>query len=281
MNISIVIPVYNEADRIGACLRAIANQISMPHEVIVVDNNSTDKTVQIAKSFPFVTVVSEKHQGVVYARSRGFDLATGDIIGRLDADSLIPPDWTEVVDKIFTDDSQLTAVTGKVKYYGLAMSYLLDGFDLWARRRMARLLGREVALQGSNMALRRKDWLEVKKSVCHEAKLHEDFDLAIHLSRASKKVVFDENLTASIDCRRLDCTWFDFCYYAWLSPKTYFKHDLKSGRHMLPIVIIVILFYFPFKIMQKGWNEDSQHFSWKRVLVSQPKVRVNPATFVD
>ena len=49
--ISIVIPAYNEEKRIEACLKNIVTQIEKPFEVIVVDNNCTDKTAEIAREF--------------------------------------------------------------------------------------------------------------------------------------------------------------------------------------------------------------------------------------
>nr|MDQ2973765.1 glycosyltransferase [bacterium] len=67
MTLSLVIPVYNEEYNIKRCLTAIAGQTIMPDEVIVVDNNCVDKTIEIAKSFGFVTVVKEPKQGRTYA----------------------------------------------------------------------------------------------------------------------------------------------------------------------------------------------------------------------
>jgi len=95
--ISIVIPVYNEESQLAACRDAISQQKESPFEVIVVDNNSTDSTVRVALSFPFVTLIREPRQGVMHARTTGFDAARGDIIGRIDADTILPPDWTESV----------------------------------------------------------------------------------------------------------------------------------------------------------------------------------------
>src|SRR5665213_891128 len=235
LTVSIVIPVYHEAEHLGSCLEAIARQTVTPDEVIVVDNNSSDRTAAIAQFYPFVTVLRERRQGVVHARNRGFNAASGDIIGRIDADSLLPPDWTATVQQIFSADAHLAAVTGSVCYYGLALSWLLDTFDLRIRRRMARLLGREVALQGANMALRRSAWLKVRSQVCQKRGMHEDYDLAIHLNGNGQKVMFEEGLSVAIDCRRLESNWQEFCTYAWLSPKTYAQHGLKSQRHMYPV----------------------------------------------
>lgn len=281
MNISIVIPVYNEAEHLGACLEAIARQTVAPHEVIVVDNNSTDATVAVAERYPFVTVLRESRQGVVYARDCGFNAARGDIIGRIDADSLIAPDWVASVRQLFSSDPALVATSGKVTYYGLAMTPLLDVVDLRIRRRMARLLGREVALQGANMAVRRMTWQQITARLCRQRGQHEDFDLAIHLAAEGHKVTFDERLVAAIDCRRLESTWADYCRYAWLSPGTYAQHGLISQRHMYPVVALAIAGYLPLKLLHRGFNLKTARFTWRQVFIGPTVVRVNPATFVD
>jgi glycosyltransferase involved in cell wall biosynthesis len=280
MNVSIVIPVYNEAERLGACLDAIFSQTVKPYEVIVVDNNSTDGTMAVAQSYPKVCVLHEPRQGVVYARDRGFDVAEGEIIGRLDADSIVTPDWVESLQAIFAE-SEVAATSGRVRYYGLAWAEAIDRVDLRVRRRMARLLGREVALQGANMAIRRSAWQAVRHQLCRTAGLHEDYDVAIHLTRLGKLVTFDERLVAAIDCRQVEANLWSFISYVWLSPKTYSLHRLQSRRHMYPIVGLVLLCYLPLKLLHRGYDDASAGFSWRQLLVDAPIARVNPATFVD
>ena len=85
LTLSLIVPVYNEETYLDACLSAIANQTIPPDEVIVVDNGSTDKTRQIAKQYRFIKIVQESRKGVLYARNKGFVLARGDIIARIDA----------------------------------------------------------------------------------------------------------------------------------------------------------------------------------------------------
>src|SRR5688572_18255306 len=115
-SVSIVIPAFNEESHLRECLESIARQTVQPFEVIVVDNNSTDATAIIAGSFPFATLITEKRQGVMYARDCGFDAACGEIIGRLDADSVIAANWVETVQKLFAADQDLSAATGTVQY---------------------------------------------------------------------------------------------------------------------------------------------------------------------
>ena len=90
LTLSIVIPAYNEENYLRACLDSIAAQTVMPDKVIVVDNNSTDKTVALARSYDFVTLVHERQQHQSFAQATGFNLASSDIIGRIDADSILP-----------------------------------------------------------------------------------------------------------------------------------------------------------------------------------------------
>jgi glycosyltransferase involved in cell wall biosynthesis len=263
-----VIPVYNEAERIGLCLETIASQSVAPREVIVVDNNSTDSTAKVAAKFPFVRVITAKRQGVVHARNRGFNAARGDIIGRIDADTRLPADWVETVQTIFADDS-LDAVSGAISYHDLPLRSLAGAVDLSLRRRAARMMGDEVFLQGANMAIRRSAWALVKRQLCAHGGLHEDFDLAIHLSEAGRIVRFDDRLTASISARCLDDTIADFWTYVLLSPGTYAQHNVRSGRYMYPIVVLALLFHLPLRALYRSTNSLSDYR------------RVNPATFVD
>src|SRR5690606_25259887 len=97
LTIGLVIPAYNESETIEACLTAALQQSHPFDEIIVVDNNSTDDTVERVRNFPGVRVITEQKQGVTYARDTGFDIITTDVIGRIDADSLLDPDWAEQV----------------------------------------------------------------------------------------------------------------------------------------------------------------------------------------
>lgn len=113
--ISIVVPSYNEEKYLSNCLKTIAHQKSPKdrYEVIVVDNNSTDGTFQIAKEFG-AKVVLEKRQGYVFALKRGMDEAKGDIIAVTDADTKVSSNWLSVIEKVFKDPN-IVAITGRVK----------------------------------------------------------------------------------------------------------------------------------------------------------------------
>ena len=96
LTLSIIIPAYNEERHLPDCLDAIAKQTVAPYEVIVVNNNSTDRTLEIAEEYDFVKVVKQKEQGLIASRNYGFDKASGELIARLDADSIIDRNWVKV-----------------------------------------------------------------------------------------------------------------------------------------------------------------------------------------
>ena len=113
LNVSIVIPAWNEQERINDCLLNATRQTVMPHEVIVVDNRSTDSTVAVVEQFmkdhpeaPVKLLHQDDEQGLIPTRDYGLNHATGDILGRFDADCIVSAqDWVEVVSGIFTEVS--------------------------------------------------------------------------------------------------------------------------------------------------------------------------------
>jgi hypothetical protein len=130
------------------------------------------------------------------------------------------------------------------------------------------------------MAIRKADWNAVKTSLCHSGGMHEDFDLAIHLTRKDKLVVFDESLVASLSYRRSESNWREFASYVMLAPQTYALHGLKSRKHMYPVCALVLTCYWPLKIMHRGYDQAAGQFNWRNMFIPEAD-RVNPATFVD
>ena len=82
MSISIVIPAYNEAKRIGD---VIISAISYSDDILVIDDGSTDTTALVAENAG-ARVLSNNHSGYIAAIKRGFQEAQGDIIVTMDAD---------------------------------------------------------------------------------------------------------------------------------------------------------------------------------------------------
>jgi glycosyltransferase involved in cell wall biosynthesis len=280
MKVSIVIPVYNEAVHLAACLGAIARQTVQPYEVIVVDNNSTDGSAAVAGAYDFVTVLREPKQGVVHARNRGFDAASGAIIGRIDADSVLPTDWVASVQQVFADPD-VDAVSGVALYYNVALAPLFNAIDLFFRRRLSWQLKDRVYLWGANMALRRSAWQRVKPALCNRGGMHEDYDVAIHLQERGGMVVFDERLQAQVSSRRIDVGYLSFMRYVWVSPQTYSQHSIRSRWHMYWLVLICAVGYLPARVLHRGYDPLQDRFSWTQLMSAKPAIaRVDPTVNV-
>ncbi len=278
--ISLVIPVFNEADQLVACLSSVMAQRRPFDEIIVVDNNSTDDSIAIAKGFPGVTVIHEARQGVVYARERGFNTATGDIIARIDGDTRLPHDWTQELLQVF-DDKSLAATSGKIAYYNMAGHELVDFADVVVRRFLRRVLGSQMFMQAANMAMRRDVWQAVRPYVCRRGGVHEDFDLSLHVQQLGYRVTFDERLRAGIDLRQLGGGFSTFANYFWHCPKTYMQHKAWRGIFIYPIILIVIVSFPILKLLHRGYDAHKRRFSMRKLLQGNSSIRVNPATYVD
>jgi len=199
MKISVVIPVFNEEKYIDTCLSSIFNQTVLPDEIIVVDNNSTDNTTEIAKKFA-VKIIPEGRQGMTYARNTGFDKATGDIIARTDADSIVPHDWIERIKNDFTKHD-IEALTGLATYDSFFTHILNVSVYL---KIMSLLQKGKSTLIGPNMSITKNFWNKIRTRVCSDnTQVHEDIDLGIHILKEGGKIYCDNKLIVSISSRRI------------------------------------------------------------------------------
>ncbi len=111
MRFSIVVPAYNSAATIESTLRSAIAQTLPPHELIVVDDGSTDDTATTAERVgPPVRVIRQRNGGTAAARNCGIREATGDVVAFLDADDLYEPERLAQIAAAFARDPSLDAV---------------------------------------------------------------------------------------------------------------------------------------------------------------------------
>lgn len=116
--LSIVICTYNRAFILPDCLESLVSQHTQetPFELIVVDNNSSDHTRQLVKSYqttyPFIKYVIEPKQGLSFARNTGFRVATGKWIGYIDDDAKARMDLISIVFDIIQNNKEFDAFGG-------------------------------------------------------------------------------------------------------------------------------------------------------------------------
>lgn len=276
LTLSIVIPVYNEESQIKSCLESIKCQTVLPDEVIVIDNNSSDDTVKIAEQYSFVRVVKETKQGVLYARTKGFDSASTDIVGRIDAETHLKKDWVEQVKTIFLDE-EVSAVSGPVTYHDAPFRK----FALFADKNIRKAtwhIGQKddaVFLFGSNMAMRKKAWNKVKSKLCNRMDIHEDIDLAIHIHQIGLKIIFDKHLDAMTSSRRMQDSTPDFYKYLKVYKETYLYHGIQSPAVAFAFYVVLSA-KFGVNLLQRAFDPESQQFSIKRFIKGDFETRQSP-----
>jgi glycosyltransferase involved in cell wall biosynthesis len=97
--VSVVIPLYNKEPHVKRALRSVLNQTIQDFEIIVVDDGSTDKSLQKVKSFsdPRIRLITQENSGVSIARNKGIEEANFKLIAFLDADDEWMPDYLETI----------------------------------------------------------------------------------------------------------------------------------------------------------------------------------------
>ncbi len=271
LTLSVIIPTYNEEDYIAACLDAIAAQTEMPDEVIVVDNNSSDSTVKIAKQYSFVTVLKESEQGVRFARNTGFNRVKNDLIGRIDADTRLSADWCKRARELFAKNQTIAAATGPCSYYDMPLQRVGLSLDN-AVRRTVFMLGDMPVLYGSNMVLRTTAWHAIRGDVCMGGEIYEDYDISIHLADNDLTTLYDQRLICGVSARRLDDDPRSFARNMRLHTHTYAVHGLTSklGRAGQ---IVYLAVYPPMKVLRKLYSPEERRLSLKKALKEKTTAR--------
>lgn len=202
MRIAVVIPVRNDAEALARCLTALGSQTRRADEVVVVDSGSADASAEIAARHG-ARVLRVSVAGIPGATAAGFDAADGDLLARLDADTLASPGWLERVEARFTADPSLEALSGAATFYGgsplvrfLGRLSLTVGYF----RLIAGVLG-HAPLYGSNFAIRADLWQRMRSTVHRgRADVHDDLDLSLHLPPGTR-VQYNPRLAVSVSTR--------------------------------------------------------------------------------
>lgn len=117
MTISVIVCAHNEEAFLGSCLHSLLAQTRPPDEIVVVNNDSTDRTGEIARSIKGVVVVDEPRRGLVIARERGRSVARSDLLVFVDADCRAPLAWLSRIERRFVRSGALVALSGTYRFY--------------------------------------------------------------------------------------------------------------------------------------------------------------------
>ena len=279
LSLSVVVPAFDEEECIGACLDLLCTQLDCITEIIVVDNNSADGTRDIvrrrAADHPEIRVVTEKQQGLVFARNAGMDAASGDLVARIDADTRVPHDWAATILDFFAADvdQHWAAACGRGEAYELpygdAAARIKARWSPLARRSPSTPEVRDVpVLYGSNMILRRETWKLIREDVSLRRDVFEDVDMGLCVQKSGGRNAFLPSLTVGVSPRRMESGMRSFVRYMACLPRTLRLHR----RHVLAAAALVL--YVPGVsvlhacrlVMIRAYDSDSGSFSARHLL---------------
>ena len=198
--VSVVVIAYNEEKFITPTLKSVLDQTYNNVDLIVIDNASSDNTAKIASKYA-TKVIYEAKKGIAYARNRGISEAKGEIIIKLDADTVIESDCIERIVRRFEKDKNLAALSGpsvfiEGRMFLKRLSYFFYSFVLIFNR----LIMGHNSLNGVFYALKANVAKKVKTHD-NEKVYQEDMDMSCHMA-VYGKCVSDYSLVSKTSYRR-------------------------------------------------------------------------------
>lgn len=203
--ISIIIPAYNEEKVISKCLDAFVKQRTTKNfEVIVVNNNSIDKTVEIVENYKNklkIRIILDTIKGRGHARYVGFREASGDIFLSTDADAIVPENWVEKIVLSIETDPNIVAVTGPAKIIDLSpKKNAIFNYVQPLSMKVYNFIYKHYWLNGFNFGIKKEAYIK-SGGFDPDLNVQEDIDLSFKVNKIGK-IVFLSDLAVIFSGRR-------------------------------------------------------------------------------
>jgi peptidoglycan/xylan/chitin deacetylase (PgdA/CDA1 family)/GT2 family glycosyltransferase len=258
--VSVVIPAYNEENYLLSCLESIKKQDYVgEYEVIVVDNASTDNTAKIALDWG-AKVAYESKRSPACARQKGAEVATGELIAFIDADTQAPAHWLSTLVSRLVREPETAVISGPYAYYDAGKftkitSYFGNFFSIITDHLFRKAFNKGGAIWGCNFAVRRSAFWEVGGFDTNIKFYGEEYELSLRLKKAGKGGIIPR-LFVLTSARRLKSIGVVNQYWNWIVD--YFS---------------VLFWYTPIPENledwpSKAWQTVVASFSWQRVKAS-------------
>ena len=199
--ISVIVPAYNEEKSIGSSIESLLSQDYDNYEVVVVDDGSVDRTLEVAKRFegPRVRVVHQENRGKAEALNTGTRSCAGTIVLTVDADTRLNQGALGALARRFASDPRLGGLSGNVKVDSprgllqrLQEAEYTTGIGL--NRKGQSMLSSVMIVPGPIAAFRKEAVEEVSYFSPHT--FAEDFDITLAILRKRYKVEYEDRAIA-------------------------------------------------------------------------------------
>ena len=188
MTISVIIPTYNRAHSIGRAVESVFAQTARPHEIIVIDDGSTDDTAEaLAPYAAHIVLIRQANAGVSAARNAGLARATGAWVAFLDSDDIWQPDWLATIAAAQADVPEAGLIVGDLIFEGPGYReslFAIRGFAYppGSLTRVERPLAHVISGLSLIAAACRTDWVRTAGGFDASLRMYEDLDLLVRLA---------------------------------------------------------------------------------------------------
>ena len=265
---SVIIPLYNKAPYIAKAIESVLGQTYRDFEVIVIDDGSTDQSLEVAKTFEnkSITIVSQPNSGVSTARNNGVKLAKYPYICFLDADDWWHPTFLEEMKRLITDFPD-AGIYGSGYYIvkngqeriapiGVPQGFergIIDYCEVYAKTLCMPLTSISVVIP--------KHIFDEEKGFKSQLKFGEDFDLWIRITLKHKVILVNKSL--AYYNQDVDVNNRGVAVHKTYSPVNHFifnldyLYDNEKNNHRLKILLDKLRVYILLKYrMQRAFPKE-------------------------
>ena len=265
---SVIIPLYNKAPYVAKAIESVLGQTYRDFEVIVIDDGSTDQSLEVAKTFEnkSITIVSQPNSGVSTARNNGVKLAKYPYICFLDADDWWHPTFLEEMKRLITDFPD-AGIYGSGYYIvkngqeriapiGVPQGFergIIDYCEVYAKTLCMPLTSISVVIP--------KHIFDEEKGFKSQLKFGEDFDLWIRIALKHKVILVNKPL--AYYNQDVDVNNRGVAVHKTYSPVNHFifnldyLYDNEKNNHRLKILLDKLRVYILLKYrMQRAFPKE-------------------------
>ena len=266
VKVSVIIPTYNRKEEIKDAIASLSKQTYPPelYEVVVVDDGSTDGTINLLQKLSENTNINlkflyQENKGPGAARNHGIKFSNGDIICFMDSDCIADPKWIEAHVRSYTE-KDIGGVGGSVLPYDASslISRYADLYEYQLRVFKNNLL---KYVNTSNASFRRSV-LEVVNGFDENIIYTEDKDLSIRVRKAGYKLKFSEDAIIFHKHRRsmFDMLRRSYCYAKYGSYLLYKKYPDDFSFYLALVYanlrIMINIIFYPYFFVKSLLSDD-------------------------